>query len=125
MDEEEEPPDNLRYNGEGKKNCCIIREHAEDSFEASNCNTSRVITEIRIAIVQLTKQANPIDLSGTAHPQLRALNLRHDSDVHSRSDSNQRKKSRVERIGGSCTTNTKTGHRSATLVGKQFSNGVG
>ena len=32
MDGEDETSDDLRYNGEGKKNCCINWEHAEDSF---------------------------------------------------------------------------------------------
>ena len=32
MDGEDELPDDLRYNGEGKKNCCMNRENAEDSF---------------------------------------------------------------------------------------------
>ena len=42
MDGEGEQPDYLRYNGEVKKNCCITREHVEDSFEASNRNTRKV-----------------------------------------------------------------------------------
>ena len=29
MDGEDVQPDDLRYNGEGKKNCCNTREHAE------------------------------------------------------------------------------------------------
>ena len=32
MDGEEEPHEYLRYIIEGKKNCCITQEHAEDSF---------------------------------------------------------------------------------------------
>ena len=28
MDGEDEPPDDLRYNGEGKKNRCMNREHS-------------------------------------------------------------------------------------------------
>ena len=32
MDREDEPPDDLRYNGEGKKNRCMNQEHTEDSF---------------------------------------------------------------------------------------------
>ena len=27
MDEDDVPPDDLRYNGEGKKNCCMNQEH--------------------------------------------------------------------------------------------------
>ena len=42
MNREDDPPDDLRYNGEGKKNCCINLEHAEDIFEAINCNISKV-----------------------------------------------------------------------------------
>ena len=41
MDGEDEPPDDIRYNGEGKKSCCITREHAEDSFKVSSLNTSK------------------------------------------------------------------------------------
>ena len=88
MDGEDEPPDDLRYNGEGKKNRCMNREHAEDSFEASNCNTGKVRSKSRNEIAQSTK---PINLSQTAHPQFRALDLRHESDVHSRPGANQRK----------------------------------
>ena len=69
MDGEDDTPDNLRYNGEGKKNCCMNREHAEDSFEAINCNISKVRSEIRNIIVHSTTQAKPIDLSRTAHLQ--------------------------------------------------------
>ena len=32
MDGEDEPPDELRYNREGKKNSCMNWEDAEDSF---------------------------------------------------------------------------------------------
>ena len=45
MNGDDELPDDLRYNGEGKKNCCINQEHAEDSFEASNFNISKVRSE--------------------------------------------------------------------------------
>ena len=45
MDGEEEPPDELRYNGEGKKNCCINQEHAEESFEVRNHNISKVMSK--------------------------------------------------------------------------------
>ena len=89
---EDEPPDDLRYNGEGNKNCCMNREHAEDSFEAKNRKISKVRSESRNTIVQSTKQTKPIGLSSTAHPKFRELNLRHDSDVHSRPGANQIKK---------------------------------
>ena len=74
MDGGDNPPDDLRYNVEGKRNCCINQEHAEDNFEVSNRNTSKVIIKSRNTILQSTTQAKPIDLSQTAHLQLRALN---------------------------------------------------
>ena len=83
MDGEDDPPDDLRYNGEGKENCCINWEHAEDSFEARNCDTSKIRSQSLNTIVLSTTHAKPIDLSQTAHLQLRALNLRHKLDVHS------------------------------------------
>ena len=54
MDGEDGSPDDLRYNGEDKKNRSITREHAEDSFEARNCNTSKVRSKSRNTIFQLT-----------------------------------------------------------------------
>ena len=60
-------PDDLRYNEESKKNCCITSEHVEDSFEARNCNTIKVRSKIRNTIAQLTTKGKPIDLSWTAH----------------------------------------------------------
>ena len=60
MDGEDNPPDDLRYNGEGKKKCCMNREHADDSFEANNRNISKVRSESRNKIVQLKIQAKPI-----------------------------------------------------------------
>ena len=42
MDGEDEPPDDLRYNGEVRENCYMNREHAEDSFESNNHNISKV-----------------------------------------------------------------------------------
>ena len=69
MDGEDEPPDYLRYNGEGKKIRSINREHAEDSFEANNCNISKVRSESCNKIVQSKTQAKPINLSRTAHPK--------------------------------------------------------
>ena len=92
MDGEEEPHDDLRYNGEGKKNRCMNWEHTEDSFEANNCNIIKVGSEKRNTIAQSKTQAKPISLSRTAHPQFKALNLRHDSDVHSRPGAKWRKK---------------------------------
>ena len=92
MDGEDEQPDDLRYNGEGKKLCCMNREHAEDSFEANNRNISKFRSESRNTIVQSKTQAKPIDLSRTAHPQFLSLNLRHESDVHSQPSANRRKK---------------------------------
>ena len=89
---EDNPPDYFRYNGKGKKNHCNTQEHAEDSFEANNCNTSKVRSKIRNTIAQSTKLAKPIDLSRIAHPQLWALNLRHNLDVHSQSGANRNKK---------------------------------
>ena len=47
IDGEDETTDDLRYNVEGKKNRFITREHAEDSFEASNRNISKVRSESR------------------------------------------------------------------------------
>ena len=52
MDGEEKTPDDLRYNGEGNKNRCMNQEHAEDIFEANNCNISKVRSEIRNTIVK-------------------------------------------------------------------------
>ena len=49
---EDEPPDDLRYNGEVNKNRCMNREHAEDSFEANNCNISKVRSKSHNKIVQ-------------------------------------------------------------------------
>ena len=69
MDGEEEPHEYLRYIIEGKKNCCITQEHAEDSFEASNCYTSNIRSKIRNIIAQLTPQDNPIDFKNTSQPQ--------------------------------------------------------
>ena len=71
MDGEEKTPDDLRYNGEGNKNRCMNQEHAEDIFEANNCNIIKVKSEIRNTIVHLKTQAKPINLSPTAHPQFR------------------------------------------------------
>ena len=42
MDGQDYPPDDLSYNGEGKKSCCMNQEHAEDIFEANYRNTSKV-----------------------------------------------------------------------------------
>ena len=83
MDGEEYPPDDFRYNGEGKKNRCITWEHAEESFEAGNQNIRKVRSEIRSTIAQSNTQDKLIDSSRASHPQLRALNLRHESDVQS------------------------------------------
>ena len=77
MDGEDEPPYDLKYNVEGKKNSCINREHAEDSFEANNRNISKVIRESRNTIAQYKAQAKPIELTSTTHPQLRGLDSRH------------------------------------------------
>ena len=52
MDGEDEPHDDLRYNGEGNKNRCMNREHAEDSFEANNRNISKIRSESCNTIVQ-------------------------------------------------------------------------
>ena len=66
---EDDPPDDLRYNGEGMKNRCMNREHAEDSFEANNHNISKVRSKIRNTIVQSKTHSSFINLSRTAHPQ--------------------------------------------------------
>ena len=92
MDGEDQPPDDLRYNGEGKKLFSMNREHVEDSFEGSNHNISKARSESCNTIVQSKKKAKPIDLSRPSHPQLRALNLRHESDVQSGPKSNLRKR---------------------------------
>ena len=84
MDREYHPHDDLRYNGEGNKHHFMNLDHAEDSFEAKKRNISKVRSETRNTISQSLTQAKPIDLSWNARTQLRALNLRHDSDVHSR-----------------------------------------
>ena len=68
MGGEDKPPDDLRYNVEGKIKCCMNWEHAEDSFETNNRNISKVRSEIRNTIVQSKTQAKPIDLSRTTHP---------------------------------------------------------
>ena len=98
MDGEDKQPDDLRYNGEGKKYFWTTQEHAEDSFEASNCNTSKGRSKIRNEIAQSTNLYNPINLSWTTHPQLRALNLRHKLDVHSRSGANWSKKRKLSAL---------------------------
>ena len=67
MDWEDEPTDELRYNGEGNKNRCITWEHVEDIFEARNCNTSKVRSKIRNIIAQLNTQAKTTGLSQTTH----------------------------------------------------------
>ena len=41
IDGENDLPDDLRYNGEGNKNCFITREHAEDSFKQSIATLAR------------------------------------------------------------------------------------
>ena len=41
MDGEDKPTDDIRYNGEGKKNRCMNRKHAEDIFEASKWYISK------------------------------------------------------------------------------------
>ena len=124
VDAEDEPLDDLRYNGEGKKNCCMNREHAEASFEANNHNTSKVKSEIRNAIVQSKTHSKPINLSRTAHRQHRALDLIHKSDVHSRPGANQRKKHKSSALAAAVQPTPKR-ERSATLVGKQVSNVIG
>ena len=63
MDGEDKPPDNLRYNGEGKKNLCINQDYAEENFEESNCNASKVRSKSRNTIAQSTTQSKPINLS--------------------------------------------------------------
>ena len=52
MDVEDDPPDDLRYNEEGKKNRFMNWEHVEDSFEANNHNISKVRIEKGNTIVQ-------------------------------------------------------------------------
>ena len=47
MDGEDDPPDDLRYNGEGKKNHYMNQEHVEDSFEVNNRNISKVRSKSR------------------------------------------------------------------------------
>ena len=76
MDGEDEPPDDLRYNGEGKKN-------RKDSFEANNSNIRKVRSKSRNKIAQSKTQAKPINLGRTAHPQFQGMNLRQKSDVKS------------------------------------------
>ena len=83
-DGEDEPTDDLRYNGKGKTNSYMNWEHAEDSFEANNHNISTVRSKIRNTNEQSKTKAKTIDLNRTAHLQFQALNLRHDADVHSR-----------------------------------------
>ena len=75
MDGEDDPPDDLRYNREGKKNRCMNQEHAEDSYEANNHIISKVRSKSRNTIVQSKTQAKPINLSLTAHPQFQSFNL--------------------------------------------------
>ena len=91
MDGKDEPRDDLRYNGEGKKYFCINREHEEDRFEANNRKTSKVRSQSRNIIVQSKTQAKPISLSRTAHRKFRALNLRHEWNVNSQSSAKQSK----------------------------------
>ena len=90
MDGEEELPDDLSYDGECEKNCCMNRENAENTFEANNCNISKVRSEIRNTIIQSKTKTKAINLSQTTHPNFRALNLRHTLDVHSKSTSQAR-----------------------------------
>ena len=47
MDGEDEPPGDLRYNGEVQKKNYMNWEHAEDSFEANNRNINKVRTKRR------------------------------------------------------------------------------
>ena len=70
MDGEDETPDDLRWNGEGKKFFLINQEHVEDIFEASNHNIIKVRSESCNKIVHSKTKANPIDLCWTAHPKL-------------------------------------------------------
>ena len=67
MDGEDETPDDLRWNGEGKKFFLINQEHVEDIFEARNCNTSKVRSKIRNIIAQLNTQAKTTGLIQTTH----------------------------------------------------------
>ena len=92
MDGEDNPPYDLRYNGEFNKNSCMYLDHAEDSFEANNRNIIKVRSKSRNKIVQSKTQAKPIDLSRTAHPKSHVFNLRHESGVHSQPGVNWRKK---------------------------------
>ena len=92
IDGENYPHDELRYNGEGKKNSCINREHAEDIFEARNRNTSKVISKSCNNIAQSTTLIKPINLIWNTHLQLRALDLRNELDMHSRFGVNWSKK---------------------------------
>ena len=47
MDGKDDPPDELRYKREGKKNCFMNQEHADDSFEAKNRDISKVRSKRR------------------------------------------------------------------------------
>ena len=62
-DEYDEPPDHLRYNGEGNNNYCTTQEHAEDIFEAINQNTSTVRDKSCNSISHSTELAKPLNLS--------------------------------------------------------------
>ena len=81
VDGEEEPPDNFRYNGKGRKNRCMNREHVEDSFEANNHNISKVRSESRNKIVQSKQKSKPIDLSWTAHLHVRLVSSNQCSEL--------------------------------------------
>ena len=52
VDGDDKPPYDLRYNGEGKKKCCMKWGHAENGFEANNHNISKVRSKICNTIVQ-------------------------------------------------------------------------
>ena len=52
MDGEDEPPDDLRYNREVKKNGCMNQKNVEDSFEANNRKISKVRSKSPNTIVQ-------------------------------------------------------------------------
>ena len=57
MDGEDNPTDEIRYNGEGKKNRCMNREHAEGSLKRTTTKLAR--SEEKTAIQLRSRKHRP------------------------------------------------------------------
>ena len=100
------------------------KEHIEDSFEANNHNISKFRSESLNTIAQSKTQSKPINLSRTADTQFRALNLRHELNVHSQPGANRRKSASQARWR-QLYSQHQDGIVFGDIGGKQVSNGIG